>query len=271
MCAAAAVAIDLTDVEQEQDQQVEGQAIGHEAGEAEAGTESENNVVDSVVDSDAESETTETTDEEPPATTRAEPTTTQEPPATSTFEHDLLVQIRDQESRVSTAEYSLNRAKEEVKECREAFDGEVATMRRLIRQREEKHPLFDSQPVTVAEVVKVDESEQAAPATTTRNPDDNSWRDEPIENLNIPETLVGKLMQAGIEDIGGLADWSSSGKRLIDIAGVGAAKATKIEEAMDEFWKTWQWAASEREEVAEVAGEEADVATDEATDEATEE
>lgn len=270
MCAAA-VAIDLTDTDVEQEQQVEGQAIGHEADEAEAEAGPENNVVDSVVET-VESEATETA-EEPPATTRAEPTTTQEPPATSTFEHDLLVQIRDQESRVSTAEYSLNRAKEEVKECREAFDGEVATMRRLIRQREEKHPLFDSQPVAVAAVVKVDESEQTAtPATAQpRNPDDNTWRETPIENLSIPETLVGKLMQAGIEDIGGLADWSSSGKRLIDIAGVGAAKATKIEEAMDEFWKTWQWAASEREEVAEVAGEDADVATDEATDEATEE
>lgn len=271
MC--AAVALDLTDVEEAgvvEDRQLqnEGQAIGHEEAEAEAEAEAgevvaENNVADSVVATDNTEEAAETVAEQHAATTQA----------TSTFEHDLLLQIRDQESRVSTAEYQLNRAKEEVKECRESFDEEVSAMRRLIRQREEKHPLFDSQPVTsqTSEVVEGVEADANATASPTAKPadDDNSWRDTPIESLSIAESLVAKLMEANIETIGQLADYSASGGPLTGIKGIGAAKATKIEEAMDSFWKDQRTKACETIPV-DSEKEEAKASETTATEESTE-
>lgn len=137
-------------------------------------------------------------------------------------DQDLLAKIREQEQLVAACEDRLTDAKEEVKECRERFDVEVAKLRGLIRGSQEKHPLFDG----------ANESSKGADDAA---PED--WRDVEISSLNIPDSLATKLYESSIESIGDLVDWQSSGKQIVGIKGVGAAKADKIADALEEFWR----------------------------------
>ena len=69
-----------------------------------------------------------------------------------------------------------------------------------------------------------------------------SWRDDPIEMLvdhGLTDKTLGLMDEAAIRTIGALADWSNAGKRLVDIPGIGEARATEIEEAMDLYWAAW--------------------------------
>ena len=140
----------------------------------------------------------------------------------SESDQDLLRKIREQERTVATCESDLNYAKEEVKACRERFDVEVAKLRGLIRGSQEKHPLFDG----------ANESSKEADGAATED-----WRDVEISSLEIADSLATKLYESSIETIGDLVDWQSGGKQIVDIKGVGAAKADKIADALERFWK----------------------------------
>jgi hypothetical protein len=63
------------------------------------------------------------------------------------------------------------------------------------------------------------------------------WRSYPLDSM-FSGSLLKALKKAGIATMGDMADYSASGdKRLIDIAGVGAAKAQQIEDATLAFWR----------------------------------
>lgn len=63
------------------------------------------------------------------------------------------------------------------------------------------------------------------------------WRDFPISHLQLAEGITKSLTEAGIETVGAMADYSSGGKALTDIKGIGPGKAEQIENRMTEFWK----------------------------------
>jgi uncharacterized coiled-coil protein SlyX len=74
---------------------------------------------------------------------------------------------------------------------------------------------------------------------------DETWRTVKLSNLGVadelPDGIVFSLADAGLETLGQLHDWLQPGlsgytKRLTDIAGIGAAKAEKIECALEAFW-----------------------------------
>lgn len=136
-------------------------------------------------------------------------------------DQELLRKIREQERLVATCESDLDDAKDEVKACRERFDLEVAKLRSLIRGQNESHPLFDGASAARAE------TDVAA----------GDWRDAEISSLDIADSLATKLYESSIETIGDLVDWQSSGKQIVDIKGVGAAKADKIADALELFWQ----------------------------------
>lgn len=71
--------------------------------------------------------------------------------------------------------------------------------------------------------------------------EDDSWREVSIEDAGIPEKLCAFLLEnkPPIETLGDLADWTSK-YQLTDIMGIGPAKATQIDEAMDRFWETYR-------------------------------
>jgi hypothetical protein len=75
---------------------------------------------------------------------------------------------------------------------------------------------------------------------TTPEPSTNDARlDTPLAETSIPSAILAKLKdEARIVTVRDLANWSSSGKLLTDIKGIGQGKADKIDAAMVEFWKS---------------------------------
>lgn len=65
---------------------------------------------------------------------------------------------------------------------------------------------------------------------------DESWRDVEVGELDLPSGIVNALIGANLETIGQLADFSAGDCQLIDIEGIGKAKAEKIENALEQFW-----------------------------------
>ncbi len=66
---------------------------------------------------------------------------------------------------------------------------------------------------------------------------DESWKAVSIDELQLPGKLPQYLREAGIENVGHLAEYTGSGKWLTDIPHVGKAKAEEIENAMTAFWE----------------------------------
>lgn len=67
---------------------------------------------------------------------------------------------------------------------------------------------------------------------------DGPWANHSLDELFDPEKTIRKaLANADIDTVGQLADYSATGKRLTDIAGIGPGKAQEIEDVMLEFWK----------------------------------
>jgi len=95
------------------------------------------------------------------------------------------------------------------------YEGATEKLRSLIRAQTEELPLFDGQPGPL---------------------EDESWREVTLESLGMTETTIEQLAEVEILTIGDLAGWSASGKRLVDIAGIGPAKAETIERFLDDFW-----------------------------------
>src|SRR5690606_23383093 len=65
---------------------------------------------------------------------------------------------------------------------------------------------------------------------------DESWREVGIETLELGTRITKALTEAELLTIGSMADYSSSGKQLTDIAGIGPAAAETIDERMQQFW-----------------------------------
>lgn len=68
--------------------------------------------------------------------------------------------------------------------------------------------------------------------------DDISWRSVRLADLHISESIVKTLFNSNlsITTVGELSDYTSTGREIGSIKGIGPAKATKIEEALDRFW-----------------------------------
>ena len=68
---------------------------------------------------------------------------------------------------------------------------------------------------------------------------EQEWRDIPVEALGHHGLLLRlrrKLIEADLSTIGAIADFTAADRRLIDIPGIGEAKAEKIESALEKFW-----------------------------------
>lgn len=77
------------------------------------------------------------------------------------------------------------------------------------------------------------------------------WKEAPLADL-FDGAMLKSLNKAGLKTVGDLAAWSASDKRLIDIPGIGGAKAEQIEETMERFWESNpgagdEWAESDEE------------------------
>lgn len=61
----------------------------------------------------------------------------------TTEAEDLLTSIEQQEKYVQEQEAELTRRKEAAKEAKEEYEQAVHDLRRMCRQRDEKHPILD--------------------------------------------------------------------------------------------------------------------------------
>lgn len=63
------------------------------------------------------------------------------------------------------------------------------------------------------------------------------WEHCPLDGLFDPEKSIRKaLAGAGIDTLGQLSAWSTAGKNLVDIKGIGEAGATQIEDRVCQFY-----------------------------------
>lgn len=135
-------------------------------------------------------------------------------------------------------------AKGQEKKDKAAYDASLEVITAIIRAEEEELPLFPKGG-SVAEGLA---------------PTDDSWRKVPLSDLEISAAILSKLTDAGIETIGALADYTKDGRNQVtDIKGLGPAKATAIDEALDTFWAEWnrpsEFSVEEAEDDAEEGAE----------------
>ena len=142
---------------------------------------------------------------------------------------ELVAKIQAAELETQAAETDYLAAKETAKECKDILEGKIAGLRSLVRKldaAEKPMPLLDG----------LDK-----PAGTNGQPaaSNDGWRGLCIDTLALPETILESMRQKGIETLGGFANFQRDRGEFWakDLKGVGPAKATKITEAWEEFWK----------------------------------
>lgn len=86
---------------------------------------------------------------------------------------------------------------------------------------------------TVDEHEDDDDSQRELPGTLKS---EGPWRDVPLDTL-FEGAILKSLKKGGLSTMGELADYSASETLLIDLPGVGEAKAQQIEDRMLQFWR----------------------------------
>lgn len=170
------------------------------------------------------------------------------------FKADLAEMIGQTDAKHD--EFSkLDKAAKSAKKSWEAMVEQVLAMG---RRSTEEHPLFDGKAevnasfVPDGEVIDADYSlrQIAGPPPGTCLDEhladarqDESWRAIEVSELvrhGLSDKLITKLFDAGMSTMGSLANWSSSGKQLTDLPGIGDSKAAEIDEALASFWSGWR-------------------------------
>ena len=150
----------------------------------------------------------------------------------------------------------LKRAEANAADCRVKAEATKARLKAAEKEvdeaRRELYDVIDGRTVQCslplesagARPVEVAHGDSAARAAVA-NPagaGDDGWRETPIgklENFGLSPALTEKLHEAELTTIGALANFTAADNRLIDIDGIGQAKAEKIEKALEGFWADW--------------------------------
>lgn len=205
-------------------------------------------------DDDSDTNDEEDGDEETSeATQKNQPEAVSEPvaapviatPATPETEHGLLKRIGDCARECKQAESYVAECKAELKEAKGYYEKLAARLSNLCLalENDRDRPLLAKMeasppaPVDGGQPV-VGEAATDAPvgdASTTTPAEDNSWKEFPVAELDLPDGIVKSLHEADISDMGELAEYTAT-KQLTDLAGIGPGKAAKIEEATMKFW-----------------------------------
>lgn len=138
-------------------------------------------------------------------------------------------QAIDAESKVKLRTELLKDAKEMAKEAASALRGSLSRLCDACQAEVEEKFKRD---VVPSRTVSADGMKEVAVS------DADSWKSVRLDTFGLSQALLTKLADAGLETMGQVADYSSAGKKLVDIKGIGAGAATKIEKAMDVFWAT---------------------------------
>lgn len=144
---------------------------------------------------------------------------------------NLLRKIAEKNKQVEKARTHYLVSAEKTKAAKKLLEGQQDQLEALIRETTKDYPLFDSEP---------------------EPQDPEAWRVcsvTELEKFGTTGNITVKLMDASIPTIGALADWSTAGKLLTDIPGIGESKAEAIQQALEQFWATHRTDASIVEEL----------------------
>jgi DNA-directed RNA polymerase alpha subunit len=117
---------------------------------------------------------------------------------------------------VTDARFEWERLHERTKAAKAVLEERQSRLNDYINEIGREYPLFDG-------------PKAGAPA-------EDAWRAEPIDELGLSAALAAKLLEAGIETVGALCDFRRDGRGFTGIRGVGEAAATKIEDALENFF-----------------------------------
>lgn len=123
--------------------------------------------------------------------------------------------LKELREHVKDCQAIVDERKRDLKEAKEDEAAAVAELLRAIDRATETHPLFDQPPAAEA------------------------WREVPLAAAigeSLPPSVLTALTEAGLQTVGQFADFTSQ-HPLTDVAGIGPAKAEKVEQAFEEYWK----------------------------------
>lgn len=129
------------------------------------------------------------------------------------------------------------------KDARQEADAAADELHKFIRQGPDQQATLpfgdsDAKPPSVRRAArkapKGDQSGEAA--EPIKKLADESWKELPLEQAGIYGGSLVALHTAGIRTIGGLAQYTSEGRKLTEIKGIGPQGAERIVERMERFW-----------------------------------
>lgn len=136
------------------------------------------------------------------------------------------------EESASDAHCRVDAIKQELKEAKLEAEAADAAIRRLLREEKNdaERPLLK----LAGDASSADGEES-----------DESWRSISIDELGLPAKVCESLREnvPSLATVGAISDWANTPdangrhKQLTDVKGIGAAKATQIDEALDRVWK----------------------------------
>jgi hypothetical protein len=128
---------------------------------------------------------------------------------------------------------------------------ELMTRERLCEQTHETYKnareLFEATKQKILDEIDAEQN-GALPMFDGRQGED--WRVVPLTEAlaGVPAVILKKLADAELSTVGQLADYTASGKMLIELAGIGSAKAEEVERALENFWERRKEADKQSEE-----------------------
>lgn len=158
------------------------------------------------------------------------------PVHTPTPIEDYEARLDDATKRVARTALYQAKCDAEAKQAKAGAKLALEELQAIVNRGPETYPLFDGPTTTATSTAQPHVAEATTDAPAGDPDDDESWRDVEVGELKIPTGIVDKLIEAELETVGKLANWTASWKLLTDIGGIGQAKAEKIEQALVEFW-----------------------------------
>lgn len=164
---------------------------------------------------------------------------------------DLLCEIYEAADAVEEKRRLHEDAKERAKTAKTNYESAQDHLQRVIaRVRSTDHselPLFEQPPRPDADASLVD-------VQRVDDELDNSWREVPLGDVlaGLGPKVLASFHEANLVTMGDLSAYmepSATGfaKKLTDLAGIGNAKAEKIEKALEDFWVRWNREAKNHE------------------------
>lgn len=160
------------------------------------------------------------------------------------FSYEACETILDARRQLQDTLDDMNAAKRELREKRAAFETATESLTRAIDEARQPN-LFnrDGTPKQAPSEAIPPDVEGKPLSSFTPPADDESWRVDSIDVLDLKEALADKLRDASIYTLGNLQDYTDPAKnggnphkRITDVAGIGVAAAQKIEEAFTAYW-----------------------------------